>query len=96
MRWNEIVLSDDTQINVTSIAFGNGYYTALSVRFVNDEYHIDILYTDDLANEWNTKTIYNSGADPVIVPGIIFTSRTMKAYRLMSRKMNDGELLGYL
>lgn len=51
MRWNEIVLSDDTQINVTSIAFGNGYYTALSVRFVNDEYHIDILYTDDLANE---------------------------------------------
>jgi len=73
MRWNEIVLSDDTQINVTSIAFGNGYYTALSVRFINDEYHIDILYTNDLANGWNTKTIYNSGADPIIAPGIVFT-----------------------
>lgn len=73
MRWNEIVLSDDTQINVTSIAFGNDYYVALAVRVVSDEYHVDILYTNDLANEWNTKTIYNSGADPVIVPGIIFT-----------------------
>ena len=73
MRWNEIILSDNTSLNVTSIAFGNGYYTALSVRLVSDEYHIDILYTDNLANEWTTKTVYNSGADPVFAPGIVFT-----------------------
>lgn len=73
MRWNDTILSDDTSLNVTSIAFGNNYYVALAVRVVSDEYHVDILYTNDLNNEWTTKTIYNSGADPIIVPGIVFT-----------------------
>ena len=72
MQWDKITMSDDTRTNVTSIDFGNGYYTALSVRFVNDEYHIDILYTDNLANEWNTKTLYDAGADHVNVAGIVF------------------------
>ena len=73
MRWNETVLSDDTSLNVTSVAFGNDYYVALAVRVVNDEYHVDILYTNDLNNEWTTRTIYNSGADPIFVTGIVFT-----------------------
>ena len=73
MRWNDTILSDDTSLNVTSIAFGNNYYVALAVRVVSDEYHVDILYTNDLNNEWTTRTIFNSGADPIIVPGIVFT-----------------------
>ena len=28
MRWNDTILSDDTSLNVTSIAFGNNYYVA--------------------------------------------------------------------
>lgn len=73
MRWNDTIISNDTSLNVTSIAFGNNYYVALAVRVVSDEYHVDILYTSDLNNEWTTKTIYNSGADPILVPGIVFT-----------------------
>lgn len=72
MRWDATKLSDNTQVNATSIAYSNSYYVALSVGLAGDEYHIDILYTNDLANAWTTKTIYNSGADPIIVPGIVF------------------------
>ena len=68
MQWRKTILSDDTNVNVSSFAYGNGYYIVLNAS----QYVINIMYTQNLQDEWIVQTIKNSGADPITTAGIVF------------------------
>lgn len=68
MQWRKTILSDNTNVNVSSFAYGNGYYIALNAS----QYVINIMYTQNLQDEWIVQTIKNSGADPITTAGIVF------------------------
>lgn len=73
MRWNYFSLSDDTQINISSIAFGNGYYVASCVRKADTDYVLNIIYTKQPKDGWQMKVVKNAGVDNLTAPDIVFT-----------------------
>lgn len=73
MNWNKSLLSDSTNIDAISITYGNGYYVAVSIQVVSGTYTLNIMYTQNPADGWATKTLKNTGVDNIFTAGIAFT-----------------------
>lgn len=73
MQWSKIPITDDNNLNVSSIAFGNGYYVALALKSTsstsNDMY---ICFTDDLNSGWTIKSLLTESVAKISSPGIVF------------------------
>lgn len=67
------MLSDSTNIDAISITYGNGYYVAVSIQVVSGTYTLNIMYTQNPADGWATKTLKNTGVDNIFTAGIAFT-----------------------
>lgn len=75
MQWSKIPITDDNNLNVSSIAFGNGYYVALALKATsptsNDMY---ICFTDDLSSGWTIKSLITESVSQISSPGIVFAN----------------------
>lgn len=75
MQWSKIPITDDNNLNVSSIAFGNGYYVALALKSTsatsNDMY---ICFTDDLNSGWTMKSLITESVAKISSPGIVFAN----------------------
>lgn len=75
MQWSKIQITDDNNLNVSSIAFGNGYYVALALKATsptsNDMY---ICFTDDLNSGWTIKSLITESVSQISSPGIVFAN----------------------
>lgn len=73
MQWSKIPITDDNNLNVSSIAFGNGYYVALAFKSTsstsNDMY---ICFTNDLNSGWTNKGLVIKSNTQLTSPGIVF------------------------
>lgn len=73
MQWSKIPITDDNNLNVSSIAFGNGYYVALAFKPTsatsNDMY---ICFTNDLNSGWTMKSLITESVAKISSPGIVF------------------------
>lgn len=67
MQWYKYTLAESTDINLSSIAHGNGYYAAAGVKHSGNIYTLEIFYSADPSKGWTAATIKNFGAD---VPSI--------------------------
>lgn len=75
MQWSKIPITDDNNLNVSSIAFGNGYYVALAFKSTsstsNDMY---ICFTNDLNSGWTMKSLITESVAKISSPGIVFAN----------------------
>lgn len=73
MRWNNTILSDNTNIRVESLNFGNGYWVSAFVAHSDDTYSIEILYSRDGSGVWSQKQLKATALKPTI-GDVVFTS----------------------
>lgn len=75
MQWSKIQITDDNNLNVSSIAFGNDYYVALALKATsptsNDMY---ICFTDDLSSGWTIRSLVTGSVSQISSPGIVFAN----------------------
>lgn len=75
MQWSKIPITDDNNLNVSSIAFGNGYYVALALKPTSaTSNNMYICFTDDLSSGWTTKSLITESVAKISSPGIVFAN----------------------
>lgn len=75
MQWSKIPITDDNNLNVSSIAFGNGYYVALAFKSTSSTSNeMYICFTDDLSSGWTTKSLITESVAKISSPGIVFAN----------------------
>lgn len=73
MRWNNTILSDNTNIRVESFTIGNGYWVGAYVAHSDEAYTIEILYSQDGSKVWRSQQLKATALKPTI-GDVVFTS----------------------